>query len=267
MNQPAEPTFPRAPSQAAWDAMTPERQRHVVETLPLSVTEAECSPPEGDWHSEAKLEAADALRGYFGRRKRQVYIALELTVYYPDAQRFAPDLLVVFDVEIRRRNTWVVSAEGKGLDFALEVHYGGDRRKDAERNLALYAGLGIPEYFIYDRRRQRIHGYRLSAPHARTYEPILPQLGHYRSTVLGLDLVLEQGKLRFWSESGPVLQTAEWVQHLEQQMGELQARIDEEARLREEESRLRAEESRLREAAEQKLAEAMAEVERLKRRE
>ena len=65
------------------------------------------------------------------------------------------------------RDKWVVSAEGKGLDWVLEVHVGGDRKKDAERNVARYARLGIPEYFLYDGASNRLTAYRLATPEAK----------------------------------------------------------------------------------------------------
>src|SRR6202034_2112393 len=49
----------------------------------------------------------------------------------------------------------------------------------------------------YDRARQQIRGYRLPAPGATRYQPILPQAGQYSSTVLGLDLVVLGDRLRF----------------------------------------------------------------------
>ena len=82
-----------------------------------------------------------------------MYLACELPVYYPGERMFAPDVIAVMDVEPHSRMRWVVSAEGKGLDFALEVHVAGERRKDLERNVERFARLGIREYFLFDRGR------------------------------------------------------------------------------------------------------------------
>lgn len=114
--------------------------------LPNEVTDAEIAPPEGDRHFQAKSRTLDALRGYYARQRRRIYLAAELPNSYPAEPRFAPDLLAVLDVEDHLRDKWVVSAEGRGLDWAMEVHVGGDRKKDAERNVTRYARLGIPEY-------------------------------------------------------------------------------------------------------------------------
>lgn len=277
--------FPRAPTQQAWEAMTPQERARAVDALPGEVTWEEMAPPEGDRHFQAKVRALDALKGYFARQRRKVYLAAELPVYYPGERRFAPDLLAVLDVEPHEREKWMVSAEGKGLDFVLEVHVGGDRKKDAQRNVERYARLGIPEYFIYDRNRQRLVGYRLPEPSAKAYSPILPQQGRYTSEQLGLDLLLEEDRLRFWAGHAPLLESEELVTRLEALMVGLHRRADEEAQRAEEETQRaeeeaqraeeeaqRAEEEAQRaleaerrlEEAERRIAELQAEVERLK---
>src|SRR4051794_33590048 len=123
--------FPMAPAQEDWDRLDAAERAAVVAALPGEVTDAEMSPPEGDQHFRAKVGALTTLRSYFNRTKRRVYLAAELPVYYPKAPRFAPDLLAVLDVDDHERTKWFVSAEGKGLDWVMEVHYGGDRKKDA----------------------------------------------------------------------------------------------------------------------------------------
>ena len=80
----------------------------------------------------------------------------------------------------------------------LEVHVGGDRKKDAEFNVVRYARLGIPEHFLYDRARNRLVAYRLASPEARTYTPIVPNHGMYESQVLGLDVQIDKDRLRFY---------------------------------------------------------------------
>ncbi|HZI16678.1 MAG TPA: Uma2 family endonuclease, partial [Myxococcus sp.] len=142
---------------------------------------------------------------------------------------------------------------------------GGDRRKDTEENVSRYAGLGIPEYFIYDRARQKLIGHRLNSPGARIYSPIVPQHGRYASNQLGLELQLEDGRLRFYAGTALLLESEELISRLERMVDVLQQRADEEAQLRQEETRLRQEEARLREEAEQRVKELQAELERLKR--
>jgi Uma2 family endonuclease len=222
-----------APSQDVWDALTLEERARVVAELPNEVTDAEIAMPGGDRHFQAKTRALDTLRGYFARQRRRIYLAAELPIYYPAEPRFAPDLLAVLEVEDHLRDKWVVSAEGKGLDWVLEVHVGGDRKKDAERNVARYARLGIPEYFLYDRARNQLLAHRLS-PEASRYDPIVPHRGRYESRVLGLEIEVARDRLRFFAGTAMLLESDELIVRLEQMLDEVQQRADEEARRREE---------------------------------
>ena len=279
-DQEREDAFPRAPSREEWARMSEVERARVVEELPGEVTWDEMAMPEGDLHSQAKMGALQALKGYFSRQRRRVYLGSELPVYYPAERRFAPDLVVVLDAETHPRSKWVVSHEGKGLDWVLEVHVGGDRKKDAEYNVKRYARLGIPEYFIYDRARQRLYGYRLPSPEVREYVPIASERGRYSSEVLGLELQVEEGRLRFWAGSALLLEYEELIDRMQETVEGLQQRADADARQLAEEERLRQEaerrlaeethrreeETRRREELERRLAESQAELERLRQR-
>ncbi|NMO22691.1 Uma2 family endonuclease [Pyxidicoccus fallax] len=276
---------PRAPSQSEWDAMTPEEQARVYASLPGEVTDAELALPEGDRHFLPKVRAFDTLTGHFERERRRIYLACELPVYYPAERRFAPDLLAVVDAEPGERDKWVVSAEGRGLDLVLEVHVGGDRKKDAERNVARYARLGIPEYFIYDGGKRTLYGYRLTGSRTRKYVPIKPVQGRLPSKRLGLALQVEDGRLRFYENDVQLLESAEFIGELQkvneklrrsvrsksrslkkeaQLREEAQQRLAEETRLREEAQRQLAEETRRREETQRELKQLQAEFARLK---
>jgi Uma2 family endonuclease len=259
-----DPDDPRAPPDDVWDAMTPEERKRVVDSLPSEFPVSEAQPPEGDFHWTAKVSAREVLDGYFARTGRRVYVGSELPVYYPGERMFAPDVLAVLDVDVHQRQTWVVRDEGKGLDLAMEIIVSGKRKKDLEHNVQRYARLGIREYFVFDRGRLRLTGYRLPDPGARAYQPILPQMGFYASHVLGLDLRIEGTRLRFHHASAPLPEANElittlgrMVDDVEQRLQAAEERAAEEARLREEADLARAE-------AERRLAEALAEIERLK---
>ncbi|WP_224249914.1 Uma2 family endonuclease [Hyalangium gracile] len=240
-------TFPRAPTQEEWEAMGPEEQARVVESLPGEVTWDEMAMPEGDKHSGAKSRVRDLLEGYFGHQRRKVYLGSELPIYYPAERRFAPDLLAVLDAEQYERNKWVVSHEGKGLDWVMEVHVGGDRKKDAEYNVKRYARLGIPEYFIYDRNKEKLEFYRLATPDARQYTRVEPRRGRYLSEVLGLEFEVVGEQLRVWSGNALLLESKELLARAIERLEETERQAESEARRREEEARLRQEETRLRE--------------------
>ena len=163
---------------------------------------------------------------------------------------FAPDVIAVLDVDPHPRQRWVVLHEGKGLDFALEITLAGDRKKDLEDNVVRYAALGIPEYFVLDLKLNRILGYRLSA--GRGYEPIVPQAGRWASRILGLDLALELGRVRFFAGSAPLPHADELIARLDTMVRELVvkeqdlARALEQAQAEAESEKVRAEQQQLR---------------------
>jgi len=223
-----DPLDPRAPSAEVWEQLTEAERRYVLMTLPSEFPLAE--PPEGDPHRIPKEKAFGALSEFFRSRQRQVYLSAELPVYYPDERVFAPDLIAVLDVENHERQSWVMSHEGRGLDFALEISVLGNKKKDFEDNVVRYARLGIPEYFAFDVPRQRLVGWRLARPDARTYEPILPEAGRWQSRILDLDLSVEGGKLRFFSGTAPLLDAHELIVRLSSMVDEVLRKSEEDAR-------------------------------------
>lgn len=232
--------------------MGPEERARVVESLPGEVTWDEMAMPEGDKHFRGKVRALKMLESYFRHQRRKVYLGAELPIYYPGERRFAPDLLAVLDVETHEREKWVVSHEGKGLDWVMEVHVGGDRKKDAEYNVERYARLGIPEYFIYDRSRERLEAYRLASPEVRQYVRMESRQGRYVSEVLGLEFEVVDDELRVWAGNALLFEPEELLDRTREKLDQVQRRADDEAQRRE--------------VAERRLAELQAELERLQRR-
>jgi Uma2 family endonuclease len=223
---------PKAPSEERWREMTKaERERFIV-----SVNEALSDPlitmSEGRPHKKAKSRALDMLGLHFRAMGRRIYLAEELSVIYPNETPFTPDVLAVLEIEEPEddeRMSWVVQDEGKGLDWALEVVYAGNRNKDLVDNVERYATLGIPEYFIYDKKQERIFGYRLP-PGTRRYQPIIAQAGLYRSNVLGIDLAIVDGRLKFYQGAAELYDTAHLIRRLEGMVTNLERKNDETAR-------------------------------------
>jgi Uma2 family endonuclease len=198
----AEPgaSIPTVPTAEAWHAMTPDERLDFQVRVLDALNAAADVMGEGRPHKKAKTRTLDALGLHFKATGRVVYLAEEMAALYPGQKAFTPDILAVLDVEEPEddeRMSWVVADEGKGLDLVIEVLHRGDRDKDLVENVERYAQLGIPEYFVYDRLRQKIHGYRLPGQGATRYQRIVPQLGHYHSSVLGLDLAILGTDLRF----------------------------------------------------------------------
>lgn len=223
---------PIAPSEERWREMSlAERERFIV-----SVNEALSDPlvtmSEGRPHKKAKSRALDMLELHFRALGRRIYLAEEMSVIYPSAAPFAPDVLAVLDVEEPeddQRMSWVVQDEGKGLDWVLEVIWAGDRNKDLVDNVEKYAALGIPEYFIYDKKQERLFGYRLT-PESNRYQPILAQAGLYRSDVLGIDLAIVNDTLKFYHGAAELYETTHLIRRLENMVTSLEKKNESVAR-------------------------------------
>lgn len=258
-----DPDDPRAPPAAMWVRMTEEQRAAVVDNLPSEFPPSEANPPEGDHHYATYSTARETLSRWFRERGRNVYVSGNLPVYYPDESMFSPDVIAVLEVDPRPRPSWIVSHEGgRGLDFALEVIVSGRRRKDLRDNVVRYARLGIAEYFVFDFTRQNLVAYRLIE--SSRYERQLPQAGHYFSEVLGLNLSLDAGRLRFSYGEAALPAPAELLERLSLLANDAEQRATELARTLEEEQRLREEEQRRREAAEAELSRVRAELEALR---
>ncbi len=214
-----------------------ERERLLVKVLD-ALSDPRAAMSEGRPHKKVKTRSLDMLGLHFGAVGRVVYLAEEMAVLYPGEEVFTPDVLAVVGVpepEDDERMAWVVADEGKGLDLVLEVLHRGDRQKDLVDNVERYARLGIPEYFIYDRAQQRIRGYRLPVDEggsaarpsgARRYQAIVPQGGRYSSAVLGLDLVIEDGSLRFFHGMAELFGSAALIRRLSGMVREREAKAE-----------------------------------------
>lgn len=263
-----DPDDPRAPPQELWDQLSDDQRQHIIDSLPSEFPANDAQPPEGDHHTEAVYGARTALRRFFNRGGRSIYVGTNLPVYCPARAMFSPDVMAVLDVPTHPRSSWVVSKEGKGLDLALEVLVLGRRRKDLERNVEAYAQLGIREYFVFDRPNMRLQGFRLRASvstrSGRAYEPIVPQSGQLESEVLGLQLRIEADRLRFYASDQALPGADDLIDTLESFADDLRRRVAVAEQRAEEEAR-RAEEAADRAAAmEARLRIALAELERLK---
>jgi Uma2 family endonuclease len=247
-----------------WQLLTEDERLVVVEALPSEFEWA--LPPEGDPHRKASGGPLSALEAYFRRIGRRVYLSSNLPVYYPGERVFAPDLIAVVDVDPHDRDRWVVEHEGKGLDLVLEVLYRGDDRKDLERNVTRFARSGISEYFIYDRKRGRLTGYRVPEGGGAEYRPIVPQGGRWPSAVLGLDLALEGDRLRLYSGTAPVPELQELALRGEALLSDAMQRVEAAEHRAEEEARRAEEEARRRAEAEEELSRLRAELKRLQAR-
>lgn len=251
------PDLPLTPSAEDWLAMSRQDRDRFIEQVTAAMQREEAYLSEGRPHFRAKVSAVTTLGEHFQRVGKHIYLACELPVLYPGEAPFSPDLLAVLDVEDPgdedSRMAWAVAEEGRGLSLVMEVHYSGSKDKDLVVNVARYARLGIPEYFVYDRRAQKLYGYRL---HAGRYASIPDRRGMLRSTVLGLDLAVLDGRLRFFADEALVPESGELLARLERLMAQRTSEISDEIAAREAAER-RAEAAEARAAA---LAAELAEL-------
>jgi Uma2 family endonuclease len=261
--KPVDPDDPRAPSEEVWAQLSAAERARVVAELPASAP-FELYPPEGDAHRSARDGIRSVLDSFYRRIGRRVYVASEMVVYYPGQPRFVPDVLAVTDVDPHERTTWVVSAEGKGLDVVVEVLFLGEPHKDLVSNVERYAALGIPEYFVFDRRALSLRGWRLQGARPGRYEPLLPQAGRLRSEVLGLELTVEGTRLRFYHGTAALLDAEEVADKLGRLVDELVAKREVAEKERVTAEQERDQERQAKELLERELAEARAELRRLK---
>ncbi len=155
---------------------------------------------ETDVHIDALIYLREALKDYF-REAPQVYVAGNMLFYYEEgnpAACVAPDVFVVHGVGKHNRRTYRLWEEGCMPSVVFEITSRGTRLEDLGTKRALYAMLGVQEYFLYDPLGEYLQpplrGYRLQdGEYQRMQSEAEAGL---TSRVLGLALRLQEGHLR-----------------------------------------------------------------------
>ena len=153
---------------------------------------------ESTLHSRTILYGHMALETWF-RDRLSTLVASDLLILFEEGNpeaALAPDLMVVFNAGNPDRSSYKVWEERDRMPaFALEVLSASNWRSDVRIKPGLYAALGVRELWLFDPPEGRLVGHRLSGD---TYERIEPRRGGARSSgVLGLDVLVEDGELRF----------------------------------------------------------------------
>jgi Uma2 family endonuclease len=211
---------------------------------------------ETDLHRDVNFYLIEGLKAHYADRP-DVYVSGDNFIYYVKGapKRFvSPDVYVVFGVSKRQRDTFMTWKEGgKRPAVVIEVTSRATERDDIGRKLDLYERtLRVPEYFLYDPKGEYLDpplaGFRLNE--RGEYIPLLLGDGdRLHSEQLGLDLVLEEGRLRLFDPvRGAFLLSS---QEIREQAADEAQRADAEAEARKtaeaEVARLRAELDSLRE--------------------
>jgi len=212
-----------APDETTWARLSPDERESAVESIVAVLDETLNAMSEGTPHFRNKSGAAADLDGHFRRAGRRVFFACELAVLYPGEPALVPDVLAVLDCDPDLDlGSWVVATQRRGIDLAIEVRNTGAKHKDLVENVRDYARVGIPEYFSFDCRSATLRGWRLGAPDARTYQPIVAQGGFLLSRVLGLELGVVDRRLRFFANQALVPSANELVSRLQAMTDESQ---------------------------------------------
>ncbi len=163
---------------------------------------------ENDHQLTAMLDAISMLRTWYADRE-DVYAGGDMLMYYKmndNETRVAPDVFVVFGVESRhKRNSWIVWREGKAPDIVMELASGSTWRRDMVEKRAIYAEMGVAEYWRFDPTMgyfvPPLVGERLEDGEYTAIEVVTNSDGILRghSAVMGLDVcALPDGNLRFY---------------------------------------------------------------------
>src|SRR5262249_47085657 len=238
-----------------YDGNLPGRERQegdAMDTIltvaqPIHYPETDGKPMgETDVHIDALIYLREALRDHF-RNAPQVYVAGNMFLYYEEGNPtacVAPDIFIVQGIDKHERRTYRLWEEGQPPAVVFEITSRGSRLEDLGTKRAVYAMLGVREYFIYDPLgeylRPPLQGYRL---HEGEYQRLLLTGAEgLTSQVLGLELRVEAGRLRVSDPAtGERLLTP--AEALAARRAEATARRAAEAEL----ARVRAELARLRE--------------------
>ena len=155
---------------------------------------------ETDLHIGAIIRHREILRRYFAGQ--QVYVSGNLLVYYVqgDPKKFVvPDTFVVKGVSPGDRRTFKIWVERKVPNIVIETTSRKTRKKDVLEKSALYASLGVREYFLFDPDFEYLdpplQGHRLVGA---AYEQMVPdENGALVSEELGLRLFIDEERLQF----------------------------------------------------------------------
>ena len=160
-------------------------------------------------------------------RRPDVFLDTDTNVCYDPSNlnvRVAPDVYVAFGVDaeaIRPRQLYLPWEVGKAPDWVLEVASNSTRQVDLVRKPAIYAQMGVPEFWRFDPTGGRYYSFQLNGlklvdgdyqPIELTTEPDGILKGY--SEVLELSVAWDEGWPRFYDPAtGTYLET--WRQDRE----------------------------------------------------
>jgi Uma2 family endonuclease len=220
---------------------------------------------ETDVHRREILHTIETLERHF-RDAPDIYVSGNLMFYYEEGNPSAvvsPDVFVVKGVRKGLRRTYKLWDEGVAPCVVIEMTSRSTRREDKGDKRALYARLGVREYFLFDPLgeylKPPLQGFTLVDGE---YAPLpFESDGGIISRELGLKLYRDETVLRLFdlASGREVVRTEDLSAVLQQTLARVQ-QTEEQARLAAEQARLAAEQAQ-READARRLAEEQAQRE------
>ncbi len=185
-----------------------------------------------DLHREQLFRTLNTLETHFSQDPT-VYVSGDILMYYvegsPD-KSISPDVLVSFEIGMKKRRTYLVWEEGKVPEFVMEFSSKNTYQNDLTKKMGIYASLEIQNYFLYDAEGlylpSQLMGFELVSG---VYVEVQPdENGGVRSSSLDLDFRIRDGEIGIYD---PV--TGDWVQTRAEAA---EARATQEAAARQEEA-------------------------------
>ena len=217
-----------------------QKKIHAAPTIVYPESDGE-PMAETDKHRKLIMDFILMLEDNF-KQDNDVYVSGNLLLYYVEGDPkkcLSPDVFVTFGVEKKQRRTFLTWEEANTPDFVLEVASPKTISNDLGKKKELYASvLQVKEYFIYDPLGQIVPsfiGYRLNDG---TYREISHSNGRIPSETIGLHLGENDGELRLYDPN-----RSQWLKPPQERVDAAEARA---------------------EIAEKELANAYAEIKRLR---
>jgi Uma2 family endonuclease len=222
---------------------------------------------ETEFHVMALLGLLQTLRNHF-RHDDSVYVGGNMLFYYVEGRPSefkVPDVFVVKGIAKHMRRIYKLWEEQVVPSVIFEITSRATRREDFGAKRALYARLGVQEYYLFDPMaeylRPPIQGFTLMAGR---YHPLTPrENGSLWSQELGLELTSEGATLRLFDPlANRPLPTMDEAVSLMEDALELAQSETQRAQIAAQRAEAEAQRAA---AAEARSAEMEAEIERLRR--
>src|SRR5215207_7984890 len=150
--------------------MTTQRRHGRGEAVarPIVYPESDGKPmAESDIHRDEMVRLIYTLQDAVADRA-DVYVSGNMLLYFEEGNpraSVAPDVMVFKGVDKHRRRIYKLWEERVPPSVVIEVTSPSTRREDRAKKWALYARLGVAEYYLYDPLDEYLHpplqGYRL----------------------------------------------------------------------------------------------------------